>query len=319
MTIVTSCNLDEVPEAVAMLEDVGTLIRCSNDRREVLAAVRDAEVYLGGADVRVDREFLAAAPKLHVIACPATGREHLDWDAIRERGITIFHLAEERELLRSFTAVAEYVFATVLMFDRKLIAAATAARDGRWVGEQFTGQQLSGKTFGVLGLGRLGAIAARIAIGFGMRVVAHDIRDIADVGVQVVGFDTLLRESDILSIHVTLTPETTGMINAAALERMKSSAILVNTSRGPVVDEVALLDALRSGRIRGAILDVLCGEWQPSATLRDYPLIAYAREHDNLLITPHVSSATTESITGARVFMAKKLVAHLTQLAAVTV
>ncbi|MDO8599762.1 MAG: NAD(P)-dependent oxidoreductase, partial [bacterium] len=277
MVIVSSMDLSDVPEAVAVLESVGTLLRVSEERAAIVAALRNADAFLTGAAVRVDDALLQAAPRLRVIGAPSTGTDHLDHVAIAARGITLFHLANERALLDTFTATSELAFALLLALIRNIRPAMADAERGIWSRERHTGFQLFGKTFGVLGLGRLGTISARIANGFGMRVIACDVRDVAAPDVTMVDVPTLLRESDVLSLHIHLTPETTGIIGVAALAAMKPGAILLNTSRGKIVDERALLDALRSGHLGGAGLDVIDGEWLSVEERMRHPLIAYAR------------------------------------------
>lgn len=319
MVVVSSCNLRDVPEAIATLEAVGELRQVPEERGAIVAALRDADAFLTGAVVRVDTQLLAAAHRLRVIGAPSTGTDHLDHDAIAAHGITLFHLAHERALLDTFTATSELAFALLLALIRKLHPAMHDAVQGVWSRERYTGFQLYGKTFGVLGLGRLGTISARIANGFGMRVIAHDMRDVTAPDVTMVDFLTLLRESDVLSIHVHLMPENIGFMSASAFGVMKPGAILLNTSRGKIIDEAALLDVLRLGRLAGAGLDVIDGEWLSGEERARHPLIAYAREHDNLVITPHIGGATRESIVGARVFMAKKISAFLRERQAVSV
>ena len=314
MHVVNTLDLSGAPEGVAALEAIARLESLPPERDKVLLAIERADGYLASAVVRIDEEFLRHAPRLRVIGSPSTGTDHMDLAAIRRAGITVFDIAKEFGLLRGFTATSEHAFALLLMVSRRLVPAVAAAKAGDWARERFRGFQLYQKTFGVIGLGRLGEIAARIAQGFGMRVVATDVREVSMVGVQMVDFATLLRESDVVSLHVHLTPETRQLLGRAEFARMQRHAIVINTSRGAVIDETALLEALKSGTIAGAGLDVIDGEWLTPDQTKHHPLIAYAREHDNLVITPHVASATTESMYGARTFMAKKVAEHLRQL-----
>ena len=312
--IVNSLDLSGAPEAVAALEAAGKLVSLPAERERVLPAIGAAHAYLASASVIIDDEFLGAAPNLKVIGSPSTGTDHMDLDAIDRRGITRFDIAREYELINGFTATSELAFALLLAVNRRLKPAVAAAEGGDWARERYTGFQLSGKKLGILGLGRLGSISARIGRGFGMSVIAHDSAPVSAPGVEMVDFDTLLSRSDVLTIHVHLTPETEGLIGTAALSRMKQGAILVNTSRGRIVDEAALLDALRDGQIAGAGLDVIDGEWLSDVERARHPLLAHAREHDNLVITPHIGGATVESIYGARVFMARKVARFLSGL-----
>ncbi|WP_341704130.1 NAD(P)-dependent oxidoreductase [Ferrovibrio sp.] len=312
--ILNTLDLSGAPEAVAALQAVGQLESLPADRAVVLPALREIDAYLASASVRIDAEFLDNAPKLRVIGSPSTGTDHMDVAEIRRRGITCFDIAREFDLINGFTATSELAFTLLLALNRRLVPAQEQAKKGIWARERFTGFQLRGKTLGILGLGRLGRISARIGQGFGMDVIAHDTADVSAAGVEMVGFEDLLRRCDVLTIHIHLRPETDGLIGHAAFAMMKPSAILLNTSRGRIVDEAALLDALRQKRIAAAGLDVVDGEWLDAEELFNHPLIAYSRDHDNLLIVPHIGGATTESIYGARVFMARKLADHLNKL-----
>jgi D-3-phosphoglycerate dehydrogenase / 2-oxoglutarate reductase len=305
--IVNTLDLSSAPQAVAALQAVGQLVSLPPDRSQVLAAMSEADAYLASANVIIDNEFLDAAPRLKVIGSPSTGTDHMDLSAIDRRKVVRFDISRELDLINGFTATSELAFGLLLALNRKLKPAFAAADKGDWARERFTGFQLRGKTLGVLGLGRLGTISARIGMGFGMTVIAHDVRSLNVAGVQMVDFDTLLKHSDVLTIHVHLTSETEGMIGQRALGLMKSSAILLNTSRGRIVDEAALLQALQSQKIAGAGLDVIDGEWLSDEERVKHSLVAYARANDNLLISPHIGGATVESIYGARIFMANKV------------
>lgn len=313
--IVNTLDLSGAPEAVSALEAVGRLVTLAPERERVLPALREADAYLANARVIIDDGFLDAAPRLKVIGSPSTGTDHMDLAAIDRRGITRFDIAKELDLINSFTATSELAFALLLAVNRKLKPAIVEAERGAWPRERFTGFQLLGKTLGVLGLGRLGSISARIGQGFGMKVIAHDIRPVSAPGVSMVNFDSLLSQSDVLTIHIHLNKDTDGLIGNLQFSKMKANAIVLNTARGRLVDEAALLTALRDKRIAGAGLDVIDGEWLSESERRLHPLIAYARQHDNLVISPHIGGATTESIYGARVFMAKKVSDHLQSLA----
>jgi D-3-phosphoglycerate dehydrogenase len=282
----------------------------------VLSALREADAYLANARVVIDRELLDAAPRLRVIGSPSTGTDHKDLRAIDARGITRFDIAQEYDLINSFSATSELAFALLLAVNRRLKPAMAAAERGDWARERFTGFQLLGKTLGIVGLGRLGTISARIGRGFGMRVLAHDTRDVRAPEVEMTCFDRLLAEADVVTIHVHLSAATEGLVGPATFARMKRNAILINTSRGRIVDERALLEALATRRIAGAGLDVIDGEWLSEAERANHPLIVYARTHDNLIVAPHIGGATVESIYGARVFMARKVAAYLQSLSA---
>lgn len=309
--IVSGLDLGDAPAAAEILATVGSLRETGPDRAALLDAIGPAAAYLASAAVRVDAEFLDAAPCLRLIGSPHTGRDHLDLEEIARRGVALFHIAEEYDLLNGFTATAEHAFGLLLAVTRHIAPAGRDAINGLWSREKFTGFQLSGKTMGIVGLGRLGTMVARMAHGFGMRILACDVRDVSAPGVEMIDLDGLLRQSDVVSLHVHLDSSTEGLMNARAFALMKPGAILINTSRGRIVDEAALLGALRDGRLGGAALDVVDGEWLPPEALRDHPLLSFARDDDRLLITPHIGGATRESIAGARDFMARRIAGWL--------
>jgi D-3-phosphoglycerate dehydrogenase / 2-oxoglutarate reductase len=309
--ILNTLDISGAPEAAAALEAVGKLDNLAPDRQEVLRRLPEYDAYMASASVRIDDEFLAQASRLKVIGSPSTGNDHMDVPAIRAAGIELFDIAKEFDLINSFSATSELAFGLALSVIRHIPPAVTSAREGDWARERYSGFQLLDKTLGIVGLGRLGKISARIGNGFAMRVLATDIADVSAPDVEMVDFNTLLRESDLILLHVHLNETTQGMIGAEQLSMMKNGAVLINTTRGKVINEAALLEALASGCIAGAGLDVIDGEWLNAAEAAEHPLIAYAREHDNLVITPHIGGATTESIYHARVFMARKIAGYL--------
>lgn len=311
--VLNTLDLSGCPEAVAAFDGIATVDTLPWDYDAVLEVIGEYDAYLASTSVRVDAAMVARGKKLKVIGSPATGTDHLDIKAIDAAGIPRFDIARELDLLRSFSATSELGFTLLLGLNRKLCQAAAAVNSGDWARERFTGFQLLGKTLGILGLGRLGTISARIGQGFGMRVIAHDVRDVSVEGVDMVDFDTLFRQADVVTIHVHLRDDTRHLVDRRALGLMKPNAILINTSRGGLIDEAALLSALQENRIAGAGLDVIDGEWMDD--ILQHPLVQYARDHDNLLIVPHIGGATTESIYGARVFMARKVAEFLKSLA----
>jgi D-3-phosphoglycerate dehydrogenase len=247
--------------------------------REALAAgFAEADAYIATLHVRLDAQIIEGAKKLRIVYTPSTGLDHLDRDALDRRGIRWYSIKEEFDLLDSITATAEMAFGLLLAAVRKIPAAAGAANRGEWARDRFRGRQLSGKTLGILGVGRLGGMMVEYGNGFRMRVLGCDTSPRKRVpGCAYVDFDTLLKESDVISVHVHLTPQNKSLIGERELSKMKEGVVIINTSRGGVIDEAALLEALRSGRIGAAGLDVIDGEWRTD--LADHPLIVYARGH----------------------------------------
>ena len=180
----------------------------------------------------------------------------------------------------------------------------------KWEREKFRGHNLFGKTLGIVGMGRLGKWMAKYGQVFGMNVIFYSMHTEADAvpGCKKVSFDELLKESDIISIHAHLNERTEKMFNAAAFKKMKNSAYIINTARGKIVDEAALLDALKVGEIAGYAADVLADEFQfHNAGKGDYPLIGYAKEHNNVIIVPHIGGMTVESRERTDIFTMEKL------------
>lgn len=294
------------PALFDAIRDAADVTVLPADQQEFARRIGEFDAYLCSLRVRVDRAALAGATRLKAIATPSTGLDHLDLAAAAERGIAVLSLKGDTEFLDSLTATAEMAWCLLLAAVRKLPWAFAAACDGVWARDAYRGSQLSGKTLGILGYGRLGRMVAGYGKAFRMRVLACDTAPVQPAaGVRLVDMGTLLEESDVLSIHVHLTEANRGLIGAAEFARLKPGAVLVNTSRGAIVDEAAMVAALESGRLAAAGLDVIDGEWNPN--LRDHPLIRYARAHENLVISPHVGGVTLESQEAAYAHTVRKL------------
>ncbi len=274
---------------------------------ELAKAICDYQVLFVRLGLRVDGEVIQAAPNLRAIATPTTGLDHIDLETTAQRNITVLSLKGERAFLETVFSTAEHTFALLLALVRRIPQAVQAVEHYEWRRDLFRGKELNGKILGILGYGRLGSMVARYGYAFGMHILAYDpyAAHFADFVQPCQSLAELLSQADILSLHVDLRPETTALIDQRAIDQMKKGAILVNTSRGAVVDEQALLKALESGRLAGAALDVLANE----AAIRPgtpHPLIEYARTHNNLIITPHIGGASQEAIEKADLFLIEK-------------
>ena len=239
---------------------------------------------------------MRSGSRLRAILSPTTGLDHIDLEAARRHGVKVFHLRDQKKLLASVSATAELTIALMLALMRKLPQAAGSVLGDRWQTANFRGAEAAGKVLGIVGYGRLGRKVARTAHALGMKVHAYDIRRAAMPAfvTRCRTLPALLRKADVVSIHVPLNDETRGMIGRSELRRIKPGALLLNTARAAIVDQRAFLDALKSGQLGGAAVDVLEGEHTIGSA--KHPLIAYARSHNNLLITPHIGGATEESI-----------------------
>jgi len=301
------------PESHAHYAAHGDLIEGPFTRADLLAGAADAEVWVIRLGHRFDAELLAQAPRLRVIVSPTTGLDHIDLEQCRARGIAVLSLQGEQEFLRSVRATVEHTLALALTLLRRTHRASAHVAEGGWDRDRFRGRELARKRLGLVGLGRIGSAVAELGRAFAMHVTAHDpYLEAWPSGVaRTSDLPSLLAQSDVLSVHVPLDETTRGLIGFAELAALPPGAVLINTSRGAVVDESALLDALRAGHLGGAALDVLVGEGQ-GAVRADHPLVQYARTHDTLVITPHIGGATYESMAQTEVFMAQKLARWLT-------
>lgn len=257
---------------------------------EVVARLTDATIAVVNK-VRLSEDVLAQLPKLKLIAVAATGTDVIDAKACADRNIAITNV-------RGYAvhSLPEHVFAMILALRRNLRLHQAAVDAGRWSRSEhfcvFSGSMhdLSGSTLGLLGFGALGRSVATLGLAFGMKVIAFDHYQFQDANVGSASLDEVLAKSDVLSLHLPLTPSTRNVINKRKLAQMKPSAILINTARGGLVDEQALADALRAGDIAGAGIDVLSTE-PPAA---DNPLISLSSL--NLILTPHVAWASDEAM-----------------------
>ena len=296
------------PEALARLRAGADVITADLDREGLLAAIPEADVLWVRLRNRIDAEVMAAAPRLRCIVTATTGLNHIDLAEAQQRGIIVLSLQGQGEFLRTVRATAEHTLALALALVRKLPPAAAHVAAGGWDRDRFKGNELYGKTAGIVGYGRLGRIVAQYFVALGMEVLGADPNvDSADAesSIRLVGVDELLSQSDLVSLHVNLCDETEQFFGRREFGLMKSGAWFVNTARGELIDEAALLEGLRSGALAGAALDVISNE--TAAGCGSHPLVRYAREHENLLLTPHIGGCTVESIEKTEIFLADKV------------
>ena len=268
---------------------------------ELARQAADADGLICVLTDRIDRAFIAACPRLRALSTYSVGVDHIDLVAASERGIQVGHTPG---VLTETTA--DLAFGLLLAAGRRVaegdrfVRAGRWTADARWEPDMLLGRDLWGATLGIVGFGEIGAAVARRAAGFGMRVLAWSRTRRAAPSVEWMdSLPALLAASDFVSLHVPLTPETRGLIGADALAALKPGAVLVNTARGPIVDEVALAAALREGRVGAAGLDVF--DEEPLAA--DSPLLGL----ENVVLLPHIGSASV----GTRARMAELCVENL--------
>lgn len=299
------------PLALQRLRERAHVIEGDLDRAGLLAAVPVADVLWVRLRNQIDEEVLNAATRLRVIVTNTTGLNHIDLEGARQRSIGVLSLQGEVGLLRTVRATAELTLGLILALVRRLPAAAAHVNAGGWDRYGFKGHDLYEKTAGIVGLGRLGRIVATYLQALGMHVLATTPEPEPAEDVTLVPLEELLRRADLVSVHVDLNPGTRGLIADREFATMKDGAWFVNTSRGEVVDEHALLDALERGTLAGAALDVLSGE--PPSNMPFHPLVRYAATHDNLILTPHIGGYTFESLAKTELHLTTLLMRVLDQ------
>ena len=259
----------------------------------------DAEAILARLGI-VTRRVIEAAPRLRIIARHGAGSDGVDLEAATSRGVVVTTTGPANA-----GAVAEYTFALLLGLFRKVVAADRGMREGAWDRAPLVGEALEGKTIGIIGLGAVGARVARIAAGFGMHPIAaaSPFRPQPPGPVPLLPLPDLLAASDIVTLHGRLTPQTERSIDAQTFASMQPGAVLVNTARGELVDESALLAALLSGRLAGAALDTYATEpLAPNSPLRSLP---------NVILSPHVAGQTTDAVLRVGLAAADAILAEL--------
>jgi D-3-phosphoglycerate dehydrogenase len=261
------------------------------------AALADAEALVVRSGVQVDDALMEQAPKLRVIGRAGVGVDNIDADAATRRGIVVMNTPGANAV-----AVAELTVALMLALARKLPAANSSMHAGRWEKKSLQGAELRGKTLGILGLGRIGLEVAKRARGFGLEIIGCDPFVSAAVaretGIKLVTLEELIAGSDYITLHVGLTPQTTGVINAKTLAAMKKGVRIINCARGELVDDTALVAALKSGQVAGAALDVFAVE-----PAKNTP---YA-ELDNVILTPHIAGSTAEAQEAVGIQIARQV------------
>ena len=255
---------------------------------------------------RVTGDIITSAPHLKAILSPTTGLDHIDLQAARSHDVAVFSLHGETDFLRQVHSSAEHTFALLLSLIRNIPAAVEAVKQNRWEQNPYRGHELNGKTLAIVGCGRIGTKVARYGHALGMRVLAYDpyVEQFPKHVHPTDSLDALLKESEILTINVPLNEKTERMIGVRELSLLSQGAFLVNTSRGAVLDEEALIESLEQGHLAGAALDVLTNEHL--IAVKGHPLIEYAKAHPNLLITPHIGGAAWEAIEKTDMFVIQK-------------
>lgn len=301
-----------IPEnGINMLKEKGYEVEVSDldgvlPREVLLEKVKGADAVLSLLTDKINAEFLdAAGPQLKIVANYAVGFDNIDVKILNERNVAATNTPGVLN-----ESVAEMSIALILGIAKRIVEADKFMRAGNYKGwgpMMFLGNDIAGKTLGLIGLGRIGQVVAqRMSAGFEMKVIYYDISRNEEAekkyNLEYRNLESLLKDSDFISIHVPMTPQTKHLIGADQLKMMKKSAYLVNTARGPVIDEKALVEALKNGQIKGAALDVYEEEPKMAEGLKDLP---------NTILIPHIASATEETRGAMSELAAKNIIAVL--------
>jgi (S)-sulfolactate dehydrogenase len=258
-------------------------------RSELISALQHSDALIVRNLTQVNQELLNGAPKLKVVGRLGVGLENIELPACAQRNIKVIPATGANA-----ESVAEYVIGTALALTRGFLPATVLTLGGSWPRPHFSGyHEFTGKTLGVVGFGSIGRVTAQKALAFGLKCIAYDPMlpgtsiDVGGTAVPLVTLDALLAASDAVTLHLPLLPETRGLFSAATLDKMKHGACLINTARGGIVEEKALAERLRSGRLGGAALDVF--EKEPATDLSHFAGLS------NLIATPHIAGVTSES------------------------
>ena len=295
--------------AEEVVADRAEVRRIPPESEDVQAHIKTCAALLDASmKVRITDSMVASAAGLKIISCATTGSDHIERKELDSRGIPLRTLMEDKELLLNLTPAAELSWALLMACARKLPAAVKHVVSGGWDREQFPGIMLNGKRIGIIGCGRIGTWMSRYARAFGMEIVGYDpFLSKYPPHINPISIEDLARTSDFITIHVPLTEDTKGLFSKKHCAMVKNGAILINTSRGAVVDEQAVLMALESNRLGAAGLDVLMDEPEVEKS----PLLKYARNHDNLIITPHCGGFSHDAVKIVCRRAAEKIVEHL--------
>lgn len=290
------CDHVEV-ERLALGNNITVDYKPTISREELLSTVAEYDGLIIRSRTKVDREVLDRASRLKLVARPGTGLDNVDVEYAKNRGVTVVNSPESL-----VEAVAEHVMLLMLAVSRKVVEADASTKSGMWEKNSLMGRELKGKILGIVGFGRIGRRIAELAMSLGMSIIVYDViplpQDVlAALKARVVPLDEIFSSSDFITLHVPMTPDTTHMVSAERIAQMKKGAVLVNTSRGGVVDETALAAALKEGRIGGAGLDVFESE-PPSGVILSAP---------NTVLTPHIGGQTEEAQSDAIVGIGEKV------------
>ena len=271
-----------------------------------------------GLGIQIGSDLLADVESFQCVISPTTGLDHLEIDYLLTRGIKVIHLGQLKDEIKEVFATAEVTWGLLLTVSRHLVDAHHHVLQGTFDREAFLGRELQGRTLGVIGYGRLGKKVSEYGKAFGMnvKITEIDAQKMLELpqGVEPVELDRLLMESDVISIHLPLNDETESYMDGAKIKKMKAGAILINTSRGEILDEAATSQALESGHLYGVGVDVLSGEVSDKFDPLSSPLVLSANNGFNVVITPHIGGWAENAVMKTRDLVAEALIRSISKV-----
>lgn len=271
---------------------------------EKLKIKKQVDILVVRLALKIDKRWIDSAPNLKIIASPTTGLNHIDMAYAQSRGIKIISLRGRSSFLKNITSTAELALGLMIGLVHNIPPAFENVKSGKWDRMSFRGNQLAGKTLGIIGYGRLGKILARYGKALGMKIIAHDPYIKPVKGVDFTSLENLLKISDVVSLHALLTEKNHSFLKLKHFRLMKPTAYFINTARAELIEKNALYKALSQKMIAGAAIDVMDNELSDGAHLKSDPLWKYAKTHNNLIITPHIGGATFEAMHITEEYMA---------------
>ena len=290
------------------------VVEKNDDNQSIQNKIRQADVIITRLGRKIDKQFMSEAKKLKVIVSATTGLNHIDLIEANKRKINVISLRGETSFLKDITSTAEFTISLILEYYRNTGRSINHVLSGHnWNRDMFRGEQLSGKSIGIIGMGRLGNIVASYAKAFRMKVFYYDIKE-GELGLDShykrLTLEDCLKKSDIVSMHANFSNSNVNFFNDEKFKLMNNDALFVNTSRGEMVDEAAMIRALQNKEIGGAALDVISDENDFVSRNIDHPLITYAKKNNNLIITPHIGGASSDAMDLTELFVVEKLISE---------
>lgn len=304
MKILISDNLS--PQGVEVLQKAGLAVEVKTKmpKEELLREIKHYDGLIVRSATKVTAEVIAAAEKLRIIGRAGSGLDNVDTPAATKRGIVVMNTPGGNTV-----TTAEHTMAMIFSLARKIPQATASMKAGKWEKDRFMGMELYNKTLGIVGMGQIGSHLAKLAQGATMNVIAYDPylaeERARKMGVELMGLPDLFRRADVITVHTPLTAETQNIINTDSIATMKTGVRIINCARGGIINEQALCEALKSGKVAGAAFDV----FEEEPVKAEHPLLAL----DNFICTPHIGASTTEAQENVAVGIAEQIVDYLTR------